>query len=303
MITTSISSEKLNVQFIAVDNLNGWAHFKKEESEMSDYRSAELAVKKLNEKHQKPFFFMVGFLRPLVPCFVPKKHFDMHDKSKIKLPVYQAEDLNDIPAAGLKTINKGNPRTEWAIKEKQWCNIIHTYMVSITFVDKQLGKVLDALEKNPYSKNTIIVLWSDHGYHMGEKNTFQKHTLRERSAVVPLIIKKPSIKKSSQCSKTVQLVDLFPTLIDLCGLPKTDKSRGRSLKPLLENPKRSWNYPAFTYCKDGGKSVQLSRYRYIEYGDGSKELYYHTEDPHEWKNLAKKAEYAEIIAKFKTTVT
>ena len=266
---------------------------------MSDFKSAAWAVDKLNEKHDKPFFLMVGFLRPHVPWYVPKKYFDMYDKNKLIFPQYKADDLEDISDAAKDTLNKGYPRTEWAKQEKQWKNIVHSYLASITFVDTQIGKVLDALEKSQYHKNTVVVLWSDHGYHMGEKNTFQKHTLWERSAGVPLNIKAPGMKQGAKCDGTVQLIDIYPTLLDLCGLPPTNKIKGRSLKPLLENPNLAWKHPAFTYRKDGGKSVQFEQYRFIEYGDGSQEFYNHTVDPHEWTNLISNPEYQPTIKDLK----
>ena len=293
------NGERVKTNFHSDDTLTDWDYFKGKESEMSDFKSASWAIEKLNEKHKKPFFLMVGFLRPHVPWYVPKKYFDMYNKNEIQLPEYKEDDLDDISEAGKDTINKGYPRTEWAKKETQWKNIVHSYLASITFVDTQIGKVLDALENSRYKDNTIIVLWSDHGYHMGEKNTFQKHTLWERSAGVPLIIKAPGMQKGMRCDKAVQLIDIYPTLVDLCGLPKADKVKGRSLKPLLENPELSWKFPAFTYRKNGGKSLQFGKYRFIEYGDGSQELYNHENDPNEWTNLINNPDYKPIISKLK----
>jgi arylsulfatase A-like enzyme len=211
--------------------------------------------------------------------------------------------LDDVPKAGRDTINKGYPRTGWAKENNQWKHMVQSYLASITFVDSKVGQVLDALEARPYRENTIVVLWSDHGYHMGEKNTFQKHTLWERSAIVPLIIKlPPSLEgqmKKGRCDRLVGLIDLYPTLVDLCDLPANDKVVGRSLKPLLEDPKLEWNYPALTYRKDGGKSIRSDRYRYIEYGGGSMELYDHEIDPHEWVNLARDVEHAKVLETMK----
>jgi arylsulfatase A-like enzyme len=292
--------KKVKSNFFSNKTLTDWDYFKKPEAEMSDYKTAKWAAERLKKKHDKPFFLMAGFLRPHVPWYVPKKYFDLYDKEKIKLPIYKEDDLDDISEAGKETINKGYPRTEWAQKEKQWKNIVHSYLASITFVDTQIGKVLDALAESPYAENTIVVLWSDHGYHMGEKNTFQKHTLWERSAAVPLIIKAPKMQTNAQCARTVQLVDIFPTLVELCDLPASDKLKGKSLMPLLQDPTKEWNYPAFTYIKGGGKSVQQAKWRFIEYGDGSQELYDHSTDPHEWTNLAKDPKHKDRLQKMQS---
>jgi len=165
----------------------------------------------------------------------------------------------------------------------------------------------DKGDASPYRDNTIVVLWSDHGYHMGEKNTFQKHTLWDRSAIAPLIIKLPNgmkdeIKKG-RCDRVVGAIDLYPTLVDLCGLPANDKVMGRSLKPLLQEPTMEWDYPAFTFRKDNGKSLQYGHYRFIEYGDGSMELYDHRQDPHDWKNLAANSEHQWLISKLTAMFT
>ena len=280
------AGKKIESNFKSDKTLTDWGYYSGEEGEMSDALAADWAVERLGGTHGRPFFLMVGFLRPHVPWHTPKKYFDLYDKEKLTLPDYRKDDFDDISEAGQSCINSGYPRTEWAIDNKQWRNIVHAYLASITFADAQVGRVLAALEKSKYKDNTIVVLWSDHGYHMGEKNTFQKHTLWERSARTPLIIKAPSMTRGARCDRNVQLIDLYPTLVDLCGLPENRKLEGRSLKPLLQNPIAKWDIPAFTVRKEGGKSVKYQNYRLIEYGDGSQELYNHEKDPHEWTNLA-----------------
>lgn len=176
---------------------------------------------------------------------------------------------------------------------------MQSYLASITFVDHKIGRVLNALEASPYRDNTIVVLWSDHGYHLGEKNTFQKHTLWERSAKAPLIIRLPPAmngeKYRGKSDAVVGLIDLYPTLVDLCGLPPNDKLVGRSLKPLLGQEKVEWNHPALTYLTDGRRSLRTDRYRYLEYGDGSQELYDHQKGPHEWHNLASDPKHHDVL--------
>lgn len=280
-------------------------HGKGTEEDMSDSKSAKWAVDRLKEKHDKPFMLMVGFLHPHVPWYVPQKYFDMYDKETLSLPPYNPNDFDDLPEAAKGILNDGYPRTEWAKDEKQWRNIVHAYMANITFADAKVGQVLDALDNSPYGDNTIVILWSDHGYHMGEKNTFQKHTLWDRSAVAPLIIKVPKSMQNSvkngPCDQVVSMVDLYPTVLDLCGLPPNEHVVGRSIKPLLENPTKEWSYPAFTFRKDGGKSMQLGSHRYVEYGDGSIEFYDHSTDPNEWKNLAEDPQHKKLLRQLQAT--
>lgn len=274
-----------------------WAMAPERDEQLPDHKAAEWAVKQLQQKHEKPFFLMAGFLRPHVPWYVPKKWFDLYDKEKLTLPPYKKNDLDDVPDMAKKiSILEQMPRTEWAIKNKQWRNIVHAYLACISFADHQVGKVLDALDASSYKDNTIIVLWSDHGYHMGEKNTFQKHSLWERSSHVPLIFAGPGINAGQRCDRVVSLLDIYPTLVEICSLPKNCKNEGRSLAPLMKNPSQSWPFPALTGWKKDSFAVQNDRYRYIRYGDGSEELYDHQNDQNEWTNLADKPGLANVKA-------
>jgi arylsulfatase A-like enzyme len=279
--------------------LTDWAPYTGEESQMSDSKAARWAASQLQDSHEEPFILMVGFLSPHAPWHVPQKYFDLYDPAELTLPPYPADDLDDIPAAGRAMLNEGYPRTEWAIQENQWRNIVHAYLASISFVDAKIGMVLDALESSPYRDNTIVILWSDNGYHMGTKNTFQKHTLWERSARVPLIIKNPATRARGECQRVVSLLDIYPTLLEMCGLPPNANVMGSSLLPLLEDPHTDWDFPALTYGRNGAQSIRTADYRYIEYGDGSAELYDHRSDPHELTNLAGDAAFAEIISSHK----
>lgn len=275
-----------------------WAMEPEKDELLPDHQAAEWAVSQLNAKHEKPFLLMVGFLRPHVPWYVPKKWFDLYDRDKLTLPPYQKDDLNDVPEMAKRiNIQKEMPRTDWAIENDQWRNILHAYLACMSFSDHQVGKVLNALENSPYRDNTIVVLWSDHGYHMGEKNTFQKHSLWEPSSHVPLVIAGPNIQGGQRCQRVVSLLDLYPTLVDMCGLPANSKNEGHSLVSLLKEPSREWSYPAITGWKERSFAVQSERYRYIRYGDGSEELYDHQQDPNEWKNLATEPELKSVKSK------
>jgi arylsulfatase A-like enzyme len=266
-----------------------WAMAPVSDEQLPDHQAAEWAVKQLRADHDRPFLLMVGFLRPHVPWYVPKKWFDLYDKEKLTLPPYRKNDLDDVPEAAKRiSILKQMPRTEWAIQNNQWRNIVQAYLACITFTDHQIGKVLEALEKSPYRGNTITVLWADHGYHMGEKNTFQKQSLWERSSHVPLVIAGPEVQGGQRCDRIVSLLDMYPTLLEMCGLPANPKNEGNSVVPLLKNPQKEWPYPAITGWKENSFAVQNERYRYIRYNDGSEELYDHRNDLKEWANLAGK---------------
>lgn len=295
--------KKIKINFQSDATLTDWAVYPYDEEKMSDSKTAKWAVERLEEKHSQPFMLMVGFLHPHAPWYAPEKYFDLYDKEKLTLPPYNPNDFDDLPKAALGMLNEGYPRTEWAKNENQWRDIVHAYLANISYVDAKIGLVLDALDASPYRDNTIVVLWSDHGYHMGEKNTFQKHTLWNRSAVAPLIIKVPKSMqagmKKGECDQVVSMIDLYPTIVDLCGLPPNGQVVGRSLRPLLENPSAPWKYPAFTFKKGDCKSVQFGPYRYIEYEDGSTELYDHRKDPDEWTNIANSPEQKQVQQKLK----
>ena len=196
------------------------------------------------------------------------------------------------------------PQTEWAMQNNKLTQVTQAYLASVSFVDHCVGKVLKALETSEYGDNTIVVLWSDHGYHIGEKGTFQKHSLWQRSTRVPFVVSTPG-GRAGVCHKPVELLDIYPTLVDLCGLPENKKNEGASVKPLLMDPNAQWNKLAITtyrkqekHCKATGTkfaekpshAIYDHRYHYILYSDGSEELYDLEKDPHEWENLAKKPE-------------
>ena len=180
--------------------------------------------------------------------------------------------------------------------------VVQSYLASIAFVDHQVGKVLDALENSAYASNTIVVLWSDHGYHLGEKNRFAKQALWQESTRVPLIIKVPDGTKTGICRAPVQLLDMYPTVLELCGLPAYDKAEGHSLAPLLQKPNRTWQHHALTYYGVGNFAVTGKRYRLIQYEDGSQELYDLKKDPNEWKNLAGNKKYKKHKAKLAASI-
>ncbi|MBN4046682.1 sulfatase-like hydrolase/transferase, partial [bacterium AH-315-P07] len=269
------------------------------------------AVDKLSQTYDKPFFLGVGFFRPHVPMFAPKEWYDQHPLEDVELPAVVDADRADLSqyAKDLTTLEHVAPTHEWMLESGEWKHAVQSYLASVTFADYCVGKVLDALENSPHKDNTIVVLFSDHGFHLGEKERWAKRTLWEDGTRVPLIIYDPrrksasikksssnrksaSIKKSSAISRApVGLIDIYPTLLELTGLTRDPLHEGHSLAPLLNDPTAKWTYPAITTFGPGNHAVRTERYRYIEYQDGTQELYDHETDPNEWNNLANSAEH------------
>ncbi len=277
-----------------------WSPIDLPDAAMSDYKIADWAVKELDKKHDKPFFMAVGFVRPHVPWYVPQKWFDMFDDERIEVPAYLANDLDDVPEISRELHDiPAMPVTDWLIKEKKWKSMVKSYLASMAFVDHQLGKVLDKLETSAYKDNTLIILWSDHGYHLGEKGRTAKHSLWERATHVPLIFAGVGIKKGTQTNKPVQLLDLYPTLLDMIGLPANKENEGNSLLPLINNENANWEHVALTSY--GYKNISLYKgdFHFIHYRDGSGELYDLKNDANEWNNLFLDQNYSDIITDFK----
>jgi len=273
------------------------------EGKMFDELISEWAVKKLQEKHEKPFFLAVGFVRPHVPYTAPKEYFDLYNLDEIEIPRVPEDEMTDIPNMGKSiaygTIKTGDHYAVVHLSDTYWKELVYAYLACVSFVDDQAGKVLDALENSDYADNTIVVLWSDHGQHLGEKKHWRKQALWEESTKVPLLFKMPGQKNGVQCEQVVSLLDIFPTLIDLCELPPSKKLEGEILTPLLIKPDMKWDKPVLNSWYYGNYAVRSQNWRYIQYRDGSEELYNHQKDPGEHTNLATDPEYAEIIAEHK----
>ena len=262
-----------------------WGPFPDSDSLMPDVQSAKWAAQKLGENHDRPFFLAVGFLRPHVPWYVPPSWFESYPLTQDYTPPYTKDDQRDIPEIAKRVVEVPMmPTTEWALENEEWNAICQAYLASISFVDAQVGKVLDALEASPYASNTVIVLWSDHGYHLGEKNRFAKHSLWDEATHVPLIFAGKGIPSGQSCEKPVELLDIYPTLVDLCSLPMNSTNEGKSLVPLLQNPNPVGTYSALTTYGRNNHAYRIGKFRYIRYEDQSEELYNLSLDPHEWKN-------------------
>ena len=262
--------------------------------EMDDWKVAQWGKEVLSRKHDKPFFLACGFYRPHLPWYVPKMYFDMFPPDKIELPHSNENDLDDVPSIGREFVSRRTDHQD-VLRTDNWRKAVAGYLACIRFADDMIGKLLDTLENSPYADNTMVVLWGDHGWHLGEKLHWRKFALWEEATCVPLMISVPGIAPG-QCDRTVSLVDLFPTFVDVCDLSQKDGLDGVSLKPLLEQPDRKWDRPALTTHIRGNHSVRSERWRYIRYSDGAEELYDHQNDKLEWTNLAGQAQYKDIIA-------
>ncbi|MHB9027826.1 MAG: sulfatase [Candidatus Latescibacterota bacterium] len=271
-----------------------WGPLNVPDGEMGDRQVADWVSGQLGTRHERPFFLACGFFKPHLPWFVPPKYFDRFPAEKITLPYVKEDDLADIPPAGRKMARPEGDHAN-VLKYGQWQKAVQAYLASISFMDDCLGRVIDAFDKSPHRDNTIIILWSDHGWHLGEKLHWRKFSLWEEATRNVLLFAAPGITKPGQrCDATVNLIDIYPTLIDLCGLAKKPELEGVSLLPLLRNPKAKWDLPALTTYGRNNHSVRSDRWRYIRYADGSEELYDHYADDMEWTNLAGNAKYTEV---------
>jgi len=263
--------------------------------EMPDWAVASYAIDKLNHPSDKPHFITAGFIKPHLPWYAPRCYFDQFPIEEITRPTVKENDLDDIPPIGkIMAWHGGDYRRVLAV-DGAWEAGVQAYLACIKLVDDNLGRILDAYDRSPEKDNTIIVLWSDHGWHLGEKEHWRKFTLWEESTRVPLVIVAPGITApGSICDAPVSLLDLYPTLVELCGLPERKNLDGHSLIQLLRNPSTKWNHVAVTLNGFKNASVRDSRWRYISYCDGTEELYDHKVDPNEWNNLAGNPEYDSV---------
>lgn len=271
-----------------------WGPVDVPDEQMGDWKVADWVIKQLGKKQDKPFFLGCGFFRPHLPWYVPPKYFHLYPAEKVTLPNVNEDDLDDVPAIGRKFARPEKDHKN-VTGYKQWRKAVQGYLASISFVDNCVGRVIDALDKSPYVDNTIIVLWGDHGWHLGEKLHWRKFALWEEATHCPLMIAAPGVTKPGQkCSRPVSLIDIYPTLIELCGLAQRKELQGKSLLPLLKGPEAKWPRPALTTHGRNNHSLRSQRWRYIRYSDGTEELYDHNSDALEWNNLADDPKYAGI---------
>jgi iduronate 2-sulfatase len=274
------------------------------DDEQTDGKVAAEAIRLMEENAGRPFFVAAGFYRPHTPYIAPKAYFDLYPLDRITFP---SEPASHRAAVLEPATASTRPYPVFGVNEDQARDAKRAYYATISFVDAQVGKLLDALDRLKLADRTIIVFWSDHGYHLGEHGLWMKQSLFEESARVPLIIAAPGRSRGKASARTVELVDLYPTLADLAGLEPPSDLHGASLKPLLENPDAAWTKPAFTQVARGGfpgHSVRTERWRYTEWERGKQgsELYDHDADPHEYRNLATDPAYAAVVNELRSLV-
>ena len=269
-----------------------WAVYPFDESDHKDWKTATWAVEQLDQKPEDPFFLAVGFALPHVPLFATQKWFDLYPEDEVILPRMLLDDREDTPRFSWYLHWKlPEPRQKFLLEEGEQIKIVQAYLASVSFVDSQVGRVLDALERNDLAGDTIVVLWSDHGYHLGEKQITGKNTLWDRSARVPLIFSGPGVKEGQRSTRPAELLDIYPTLSELCGLERPGHLEGLSLVPQLKDATAPRTRPAITTHNHDNHGVRTERWRYIRYADGSEELYDMVKDPSEFTNLAADSRY------------
>ncbi len=285
-------------KYIAID----WAPLPYPTEETGDYESANWIIEQLGKEHDKPFFLACGLYRPHMPWYVPQKYFDRFPLDEVQLPNSIIEDLDDVPAAGKSMA--GRKYHHNITKAGQWKAAVQGYLAAINYADDLTGMVLDALANSEYADNTIVVVYSDHGWQLGEKQHWRKFALWENVIKSVLMVKVPpgSLGESAEqargtvSNRNVSLMDIYPTLTELCGLPEKEGLSGRSLIPLLQKPDaEDGDRPILTMHDWRHFSIRKADWHYIEYGDGSAELYNLAEDPEEWRNLAAEPQHEKVI--------
>jgi len=261
---------------------------------VSDTQIADYVIAELGKSHDKPFFLTAGFHKPHMPWNVPKKYFDMHPLDQIQLPPVKDGDLGDIPPAGIRMAKPDGDHRE-VLESGRWKEAVQAYLAAISYLDGQVGRLLEAVEKSPHRDNTIICLWGDHGWHLGEKGHWRKFALWEEATRAPFIWVVPGVTKAgSVCNRPVDFMTIYPTLCDLADVAVPSHVEGASIRSLLANPASTEPRVAITTFGRNNHAVRDHRWRYIRYADGGEELYDHVHDPYEWTNLAAQPENAHL---------
>jgi arylsulfatase A-like enzyme len=276
-----------------------WAELPDElEDEMLEVKRTRFACEVLGRNHEQPFFLALGLYTPHYPNYVQKKYFDLYDVDEIRLPEVKEGDWEDLPPAQRTRMMNRDKIRQTLIEIGAYEEAVRAYLAAVSYADAMLGRLLDALEESEYKDNTIVILWSDQGYHLGEKGNWGKHTLWQETSHVPLIIAGPGIPAGVNVDATVGLIDLYPTLIDYCILKQQHEMDGISLAPVLRDPSSARDRDLLVpYHERGSYSVINSNWRYIQYNDGGEELYNLKDDPNEWYNLAGQEEYRSVMEK------
>ena len=272
-----------------------WGPTRGPKEETSDFQTALWAAEQLQGEHEKPFFIAVGLSKPHLPFYSPQEFFDLYDPADFKANEIREDDLDDILKPNGKPKFTPTPDYLWLKENGLIDEAARAYMAACSYADACLGVIFEALAKSPHYDNTIVMVWGDHGWHLGEKLRYRKVTGWSESTRVPLMVRLPGMEGREDSARAVNLIDLYPTLIDLCDLPEKPESDGRSFAPLLDDPQQPWDFPTMTTMGEEEASVVDERWRYIRYDDGTEEVYDIAADPMEWTNLASQ-DSAEIQA-------
>ena len=262
-----------------------------------DTRIADYGIAELGKKHERPFFLTLGFHKPHMPWNVPQKYYDLHPLNKIELPPHRTNDLDDLPPAGVKVAHAFGDHAK-VLASGRWKEAVQGYLAAISYLDAQVGRVLDALDKSAHATNTFICFWGDHGWHLGEKEHWRKFALWEEATRAPFIWVVPGVTRpGGVCERTVDFMSIYPTLCELAGVPLPKHVEGMSIRTLLADPRAEWSVPAVTTHGFQNHAVRTERWRYIRYADGGEELYDHSKDEYEFTNLAGKGDEFDAVKK------
>lgn len=280
-----------------------WSPLDIPDEETGDYQSVSWVIDQLASEDQRPFFLACGIYRPHVPWYVPQEYFDLFPLDSVQLPAVLEGDLDDLGDRARELAYRSGNYHKHVVAAGQWQAAVQGYLASIAYADAMLGRLITALDASPHADNTIVVVWSDHGWQLGEKEHWRKFALWENLARTVLMIRVPEQlaalagKKPSpaRCERVTSLIDVYPTLVELCGVPEKEGLDGRSLVPLLNDPSAQWDFPAITTYDFSEYSIRTARWRYIRYIDDSEELYDHNTDPEEWSNLAADPMYRSVL--------
>jgi len=288
------------------DGLFDWAAMDVDDSAMPDHQYTQSGIDFLGKDHTQPFMLCVGLIRTHLAFYVPQKYVDMFPIDQIKVPEVPVDDLNDIPAVGQQIALFQNAQA-CITGQNLWAQAVQFYLASIAFVDGQVGRLMAALDASSHANDTVVVLWSDNGFHLGQKFHWHKQALWEQTTRVPLLIRKPGQTVGTRVDSAVSLLDTMPTLLELTGVPAPYTLAGRSLKPLLDNAATPWDHPVLMVnaAMDAKNqyaigqydhAIRTNQYRYIRYRDGGRELYDDLADPSEFTNVISNPSYASLIA-------
>jgi arylsulfatase A-like enzyme len=292
---------------VPAEGLFDWAAMDIDESQMEDYKYASEGISFLQQSHDTPFMLCVGLVRTHLAWYVPKQYVDLFPADQVQVPDVPPDDLADIPSMGRQVALFQNAQA-CITGQGLWADAVRHYLASIAFVDAQVGRVLDALDASAHAADTIVVLWSDNGFHLGEKFHWHKQALWEQTTRVPLIIRTPGQSTGARVTSAVSLLDTMPTLLDLTGVPAPYALDGRSLRPLLSDATTPWDHPvlmtnaamdAQNHSALGTSfdyAIRTNQYRYIRYRDGGQELYDDLADPSEFTNVASDPGRAALMA-------